>query len=206
MPKPLQRTLIKLGGSLLDLPDLRDRLRRLAQLRCGHSVAYLPGGGETADLVRIWSDRFPLDDHAAHWLAIDAMGLNARLLAELLPDSRLVAEASALQQAEAGGVSAILAAGPLLRQIAEAGGPSLPESWDVTSDSIAAFLAGVLGFDELILAKSCEPAARTPAGLAERGLVDPAFPEVARDLPGIGWVNLREERLRIEPLTRRDAC
>ncbi|MEW4527140.1 uridylate kinase [Maioricimonas sp. JC845] len=203
MPNGPPRTLFKLGGSLLDVPDLAERLRRLAALRSEHRIAFLPGGGATADLVRDWSDRFALSDHAAHWLAIDAMGLNAQLLRELIPGSTLVTEMPALRLAEADERPVVLVAGPLLRQIAEAGGPSLSESWEVTSDAIAACLAAALGFDELVLVKSCEPAADTLETLAERGQVDPAFPEVAGTLGAVGWVNLRSQELRVRAVRGR---
>ena len=53
-------------------------------------------------------------------------------------------------------------------------------SWDVTSDSLAAWLVGHIGAERLILAKSCA----VPVGIAHdaralsaAGIVDAAFPD-----------------------------
>lgn len=56
----------------------------------------------------------------------------------------------------------------------------IPWSWDVTSDSLAAWLATELSSNHLVLVK--HSAARMDAGeLAARAIVDPAFPRfVAR--------------------------
>ena len=58
------------------------------------------------------------------------------------------------------------------------GRPEIPESWSVTSDSLAAWLAGTLGAGALVLVKSADPppGPLAAADLARRGLVDLAFP------------------------------
>jgi dihydroneopterin aldolase len=57
----------------------------------------------------------------------------------------------------------------------------VPESWDVTSDSLAAWLAGTLGAARLLLVKSrdVEPPV-TARDLADAGVVDPLFPLYAQ--------------------------
>jgi len=69
----------------------------------------------------------------------------------------------------------------------------LPHGWQATSDSIAAFVAGALDADRLILLK--------PVGGALDALVDPCFRDV---LPlGLDVVVLaREELGRLESLVR----
>ncbi len=57
-------------------------------------------------------------------------------------------------------------------------GTEIPETWEVTSDSLAAWLACELHAARLLLVKSAEPPPG-PVGvdeLARQGLVDPAFP------------------------------
>jgi dihydroneopterin aldolase len=53
----------------------------------------------------------------------------------------------------------------------------IPPSWDVTSDSLAAWLAGKIGAARLLLVKQVEPAPGTAcvAELAKRDIVDRAF-------------------------------
>ncbi|QDU38168.1 hypothetical protein Mal4_24910 [Maioricimonas rarisocia] len=198
-------TLFKIGGSLFDLPDLRERLQQLLELRSGRNIAMLAGGGAAADLVRMWDRRFWLSAPAAHWLAIRAMGLNAGLLAHLIPGGRFVSELRELESVFDASLPAVLDPEPLLRHLESPPQAPLPESWDVTSDTIAAHLAAALTFDELVLVKSCEPAAETVEGLVAHGQVDPMFSDAARPLPQVGWANLRAEQLQIRPVSSGNA-
>jgi hypothetical protein len=70
---------------------------------------------------------------------------------------------------------------------------ALPESWDVTGDSLAALLALDLCADELLLLKSIScPDGIDDQSAAEQGFVDSHFLELARPLNRIHWVNLRQ--------------
>ena len=55
-------------------------------------------------------------------------------------------------------------------------------SWDVTSDSLAAWLAGRIGAERVLLVKHVEPPARPlrAADLVADGIIDPAFPRFLR--------------------------
>ena len=55
---------------------------------------------------------------------------------------------------------------------------ALPESWNLTSDSLAAWLAGALGASRLVLVKHgrFDVASIGTRDLAARGIVDPLFP------------------------------
>ncbi|MDC0274171.1 hypothetical protein OAK91_05515, partial [Planctomycetaceae bacterium] len=65
----------KLGGSLLDLPDLGQRLMRLWSRRPEEERRLLiVGGGKFADVVREWDARFGLGDEDAHELAVMSLG------------------------------------------------------------------------------------------------------------------------------------
>jgi 5-(aminomethyl)-3-furanmethanol phosphate kinase len=55
--------------------------------------------------------------------------------------------------------------------------PDIPESWEMTSDSLAAWLARKIEATRLVLVKSTgAPSPLDPAALAEAGLVDRLFP------------------------------
>src|SRR5205085_3363327 len=85
MKQPL--TVVKVGGSLYDLPDLGPRLRHwlngpdLAQT----NILLVPGGGRSADVVREFDLVHHLGEEKSHWLALRALALNAHFLADLLP-------------------------------------------------------------------------------------------------------------------------
>ncbi len=59
------------------------------------------------------------------------------------------------------------------------GRPEIAESWDVTSDSLAAWLAGTLGLRHLVLVKSAPPPEpATAERLAAAGYIDPMLPKL----------------------------
>ena len=89
-------TVVKVGGSLFDMPELRERLSAwLAQLDAA-KVLLIPGGGALADVVRTLDQTHRLGEEAAHWLAIRAMSLNAQFLQKLLPEATILTEPEAL--------------------------------------------------------------------------------------------------------------
>jgi dihydroneopterin aldolase len=58
------------------------------------------------------------------------------------------------------------------------GAKDIPWAWDVTSDSLAAWLAGRIGAKRVLLVKHVEPSADLlrAEDIVERGIVAPAFP------------------------------
>ncbi|MCS6850114.1 MAG: hypothetical protein NZ700_02965 [Gemmataceae bacterium] len=185
-------TVVKVGGSLFDLPDLGPRLRqRLAGL-APHPVLLVAGGGAAADLVRAWDRCHGLGDEAAHWLALQAMTLNGGLLAALVPGSMIVGSVAEWVAAAQRGRPAILDAVAFARD--DEGQPgALPASWEVTSDSVAARVAVVAAARELVLLKSIEVSPQIDwSEAARRGWVDRHFPTVVRGQPLV----VRAEKFR----------
>ncbi len=167
--------IIKLGGSLIGAPALADLLRALATAR----AVIVAGGGPLADTVRALQPRLGLSDAACHRMAILAM------------------EQTALAFADIAGLPTAAGEAEIGRQLAEGrcvvwrpaaltfDAPDLAESWELTSDSLAAWLAARLRASRLTLVKSA-PAApgTTPADWAAAGLVDPLFPRYAARFGG----------------------
>jgi probable H4MPT-linked C1 transfer pathway protein len=158
---------IKLGGGILAHSEHFDAaLAALAAAGQARRLLVVPGGGPFADAVRAVDRQHRLSDDAAHWMAILAMDQHAHLIASRLACGQLVSTKREILAAEPGRVM-VLAPSHWLREA-----DPLPHSWDVTSDSIAAWVAGALGARHLVLVK--------PPHASGADLVDPYF---VRSLP-----------------------
>jgi aspartokinase-like uncharacterized kinase len=163
--------IVKLGGSLAYSQHLTAWLDALL-LGAGR-VVIVPGGGPFADAVRAAQPTMGFDDLAAHHMALLAMEQFGCALASLRPSLAPAESAAAIRAALRAGALPVWAP---TRMVLNA--KDVPARWDVTSDSLAAWLAGALGAKLLLLVKSIEPP-RPPvrsADLAARGVVDPSFP------------------------------
>lgn len=180
---------VKLGGGLLETPGaLEASVQAVAALAVRWRVVVVPGGGPLADAVRRLDERIGLSDDAAHWMAILAMDQYAHVLAERIERSVLVEEPGGIAEAFAAGRVAVLAPSRWMRSA-----DVLPHTWDATSDSVAAFVAGALGARHLVLVK---PADGEPETLVDRcfSLVVPAgLPWTA-----VGWRSLGEVPALVE--------
>jgi aspartokinase-like uncharacterized kinase len=168
-------TVVKLGGSLTEGGALRGWLAAVARSGGGCCVV-VPGGGGFADAVRTAQAAQRFSDRAAHQMALLAMEQCAIMLADLVPELTLCATASDMTAALAAGGSPVWL--PSRMALAD---PSIAESWDVTSDSLAAWLARRVEARRLILIKSGPKPQGDPVAWAASGFVDAAFPEFVRD-------------------------
>jgi aspartokinase-like uncharacterized kinase len=173
------KTVVKLGGSLATSGTLRAWLGLLRRHGGGRSVI-VPGGGVFADAIRAAQAPFGFSDRAAHSMAVLAMEQYAILLNDLEPELVPCAGREAIEAALAAGGIALWRP----RQMVESD-PLIPASWNVTSDSLAAWLAERIGAARLVLIKSAAIPAppSSPESLAEAGIVDPAFPGFVRGRP-----------------------
>jgi 5-(aminomethyl)-3-furanmethanol phosphate kinase len=191
-------TVIKVGGSLFDWPLLPRRLTEMIDARQAadreERLVLIAGGGPTANVVRELDRVHGLGDRSAHRLALHAMDFTAIILAELLPGTVPVQSQDNLRAVAAAGSIPVLAPRLILDEIERSGQDGLSESWDVTSDTIAAWMALHLGADRLVLLKSAPlPPGTTRLEAARLGLVDPMLPIVAGPLPWVEYLNLREQ-------------
>jgi aspartokinase-like uncharacterized kinase len=197
--------IVKVGGSLYELPELASKLEQwLASLATSH-VLLIPGGGSTADLVRAWDRLHDLGEERSHWLAIQALTLNANFLERLLKNARVVASLAECGVVWKSRTIPILDPRSILE--ADEGNPDrLPHTWDATSDSVAARVAILARAKRLILLKSADiDPKRTWDALAADGLVDPVFPKLAAGLCPVQVVNFRNcHPAPPSPASRRD--
>jgi 5-(aminomethyl)-3-furanmethanol phosphate kinase len=153
---------IKIGGGLLGAPGALEAVcTAVGAMGRREAIVVVPGGGPFANTVRELDRGTGFSADTAHWMAILAMDQYAHLLAERIDGAALVEESGAIAGALAAGRVVVLAPSRWLR----AADP-LPHSWDATSDSVAAFVAGALDARRLVLVK--------PAGVGAEG-VDRCF-------------------------------
>jgi aspartokinase-like uncharacterized kinase len=143
--------IFKLGGSLLGSPELKGWLDLIARHGDG-KIVIVPGGGILADAVYESQLLSGVDDLVAHKMAVMAMDQYGVLLAGL--NDALVTAASDLEIAERGWQHRAIVWLPSSMVIAD---DSIPTTWELTSDSLAAWLAHKLNADHLILVKSERP-------------------------------------------------
>jgi aspartokinase-like uncharacterized kinase len=138
---------VKVGGSLAMYPQsLRTLCKKLSVVSKKHKLVIVPGGGEFADAVRNIDRRFNLTSATAHRMAIFGMDQYGLLLVDLTPEFTAVLEIDdVLGGLESGKVPVILPSKLMVSQ------DPLVNSWDVTSDSIALFIASKLHAEKLVL-------------------------------------------------------
>jgi len=154
---------VKIGGGLMAHTDAFDAvLRTIGATAHERRLLVVPGGGPFADLVRKMYSEFRLSEDAAHWMAVLAMEQYAYLIAERLTGGLLVTHRRQIESALDGGRVPVLAPFRWLQE-----DDSLPHSWTVTSDSIAAWVSDTIGAARLVLVK--------PPRAADDDLVDAHF-------------------------------
>lgn len=168
------RAVVKMGGSLARDPQaVQILMELLARAAARARILVVPGGGPFADAVRDAYRRHAPGEEAAHRMALLAMDQYGVLLADRVAAAAAVTSLAEARRVAAGGRLPVLLPAALLW----AADP-LENSWQVTSDSLAAWLAGTAGAALLVLVKSAGgPGPVVTAREAARaGIVDPAFP------------------------------
>jgi 5-(aminomethyl)-3-furanmethanol phosphate kinase len=163
--------IVKLGGSFAFSAHLRGWIEALAD--CSGRAIVVPGGGPFADAVRSAQLRIGFDDGIAHHMALLAMEQYGRALAgcngALSPADSVEAIRDNLN---AGRIPVWMPVRMVLDAV------DIAASWDVTSDSLAAWLGARIGGERLFLVKHADSLSQ-PArveDLAARGILDKAFP------------------------------
>ena len=142
---------VKLGGSLLGSPELVKWLEVLTRHGDG-KIVIVPGGGIFADAVRESQKLSNSSDAVAHKMAVMAMDQYAVLMTGLNP--ALVTAESELEIAERSWQHRAIVWMPSKMVCAD---EAIPANWQVTSDSLAAWLASRLNAQQLILVKLQRP-------------------------------------------------
>ena len=181
---------MKIGGSLLKYPVELSRLcNLLADLSGELDLLLVPGGGIFADTVRDVYTRFKLPENIAHQMAVLAMDQYGILIQSLAQGtSQIVENIEDSKKCFEEHKIAVLQVSNIMKSESR-----LPKSWSVTSDSIAAFMAQLIGAKRLLLVKSIDGLTKRESGkLLDRvstnsldsdvkaGSVDGYFPNVLK--------------------------
>lgn len=145
-------TVLKLGGSLMGSSELLLWLERIVSAAKSSSILVVPGGGKFADSVRHLQKIYQFNDKTAHHMALLAMCQFAYYLAELNSKFVIIKNDDELVQ----NLDKKLPLLWLPYELINLSSATLKASWDVSSDSIALWLAIRLTAEKLILVKSKE--------------------------------------------------
>jgi 5-(aminomethyl)-3-furanmethanol phosphate kinase len=181
-------SVVKLGGSLAYSKDLPAWLAAIGA-GAGKTVLVV-GGGPFADAVRQAQPRLGFDDVAADAMALLAMEQYAVAVASLGRSLAVAESYSRIRRALEAGEVPVWAPSRMVQQARRLAassssreGVDIPASWDVTSDSLAVWLAHKLRARRLFLIKQVLVEAQgsadhsvTAEHLARTGVVDKAFP------------------------------
>jgi aspartokinase-like uncharacterized kinase len=143
-------TVVKVGGGLArEAGDgaLRTLCRAIGDAGARHPLLVVPGGAAFADAVREHDSRLALRAATTHRMAILAMEQFGWLLSDLIPGAVPCSDLGVARAASA------RPGAPILLPAALLAGDPLPASWRVTSDSIAAWVAGAGRAGRLVLVK-----------------------------------------------------
>lgn len=188
---------LKLGGSLLGAAELPAWLDIALGAGAGR-VVIVPGGGPFADTVRETQSLLGFGAQAAHDMALLAMAQTGHLLMDLRPALQPAADAAAARRVLASGACAVWLPDPLALR-AET---DIAVGWDVTSDSLAAWLAGRMRARGLALVKSAPAASLRgdlPA-LVAAGVLDREFTRHAHASQAQITLFARDEQRRFAAL------
>ena len=135
------KQVVKIGGSLFPkyAVELADKLKNTSSL-------IILGGGEFANLIRKYDAVMNFSDEVNHWQAIDCMDIIAKLVNDKVSSTRLAYSIEDAQKISDNGLTPIFVVSEFLKKE-----DPFECTWDVTSDSIAAYIAHLLNAKLLIV-------------------------------------------------------
>lgn len=174
---------IKLGGSLLSSGSMNKWLSIIIEFGRGKLVI-VPGGGSFAAQVREAQKKWRFDDKAAHQMALLAMEQTAHLLKSIEPNLSLTDSIKDIEEIVNQNKVPVWLPCKIIDRSQE-----LSSNWDVTSDSLALWLAGKLKAEHTMLVKSLSASNKNARQLSDFDMVDKAFPEfVKKSESGLWWL------------------
>ena len=166
---------VKLGGSLFESTQ-ESFFACLAHIaKQTTPTIVICGGGKFADCVRYAQSQWHFSDVCAHEMAILSMQQMAMMNQNLFPVFALLNSVYAMPY------PSLAIWSP---SIEELNSDSVPASWEITSDSLAAWLANKVQATQLFVVKACEVDTNiTLDELVQKGIVDVQFPHFVKNAP-----------------------
>lgn len=144
----MNKWVIKIGGSLYDSEHLVKWLSNIS-ICSQKQIVIVPGGGPFADQVRYADEKFNLKELHSHHMAVMAMQQYGTLLASLCPELELANSIEKIHRAWDKDKSVIWEPYELIRDECK-----LDKTWEITSDSLALWLADYLQIKNILYVKS----------------------------------------------------
>ncbi|MCQ2972484.1 MAG: delta 1-pyrroline-5-carboxylate synthetase [archaeon] len=132
---------VKIGGSLFPNDAIE-----VAKTIEGTKSLIVIGGGEFTNLIRKYDEELSLSEEITHKTAIDSMDILAKLVNDKVDSTQLAKSLEEAQEISNKGLTPILLTSYLLEE-----NDPFEASWDVTSDSIAAYISHLINAKLLIV-------------------------------------------------------
>ena len=145
--------IVKIGGKILENKENFEstiaQFKHICENDIVQKIIIIPGGGTYANFVRKIDEKISIGDELSHWMAIFAMNCNGIELSQKYNDIKYFDNLGELKKSN--GRIVIFLPYDFINQRDE-----LLHSWDVTSDSIALYIAHHLGLKECFLIKDID--------------------------------------------------
>lgn len=187
---------MKLGGSLL----LSGHLRKWLSIIVQHGkvkVVLVPGGGIFADQVRTAQQRWQFDDHSAHQMALLAMEQYAYLLQSYEPNLYLADSIPKIKKAMQKNKVSIWLPSKMIST-----SKALSTNWNLSSDSLALWLACHVRTKHIMLIKSLAVNNLNSRQLSGSGIVDKDFPSFVKKSKAAIWWLAKSDMESLENLLK----
>lgn len=148
-----KEAIFKIGGKILEnsnnIKSTFSQLTQLFEKEILQKIIVIPGGGTLANFVRSLDDILEIGNDLAHWIAIYSMNYNGIILNRKYPNLESIDKLKTFQDAKQ--MFCIFLPYSFLRE-----DDTLPHNWDVTSDSIALYVANKLKLSQCFLIKNID--------------------------------------------------
>jgi len=148
-----KEAVFKIGGKILEnsnnIKSTISQLTHLYDEKILQKILVIPGGGSFANFVRSLDEVLQIGDDLAHWIAIYSMNYNGIILNRKYPNLETIEKLKTFQDAKQ--MFCIFLPYSFLRE-----DDTLPHNWDVTSDSIALYVANKLKLSQCFIIKNID--------------------------------------------------